>query len=290
MRVAFLGLGRMGAAMAAHVARSPHHELTVWNRTPGRAGPLVELGATQAGSVQEAVRDAEVVVLMLFGPDAVREVLSQVVAAAPEGTLVADSTTIGPEAAREFEKTCSVGGLHYLDAPVAGSLGPAADGTLGVFVGAGDADFARAEPLLHLWSDPAKVRHVGGVGSASALKLCVNQGLGVMAAGVGEALRLGKDLGLDRSLLLDVLGGGAYGWYLGQKRPMVDSGDYSATTFSVDLMTKDLELAVRAAGADLAVTRASLEQAQRAVDAGHSGEDYAAMTGHVADEGEAGSY
>jgi len=88
MRVAFLGLGRMGAAMAAHVARSPDHELTVWNRTAGRAGPLVELGARQAGSVQDAVRDAEVVVLMLFGPDAVREVLPQVVAAAAQGTLV----------------------------------------------------------------------------------------------------------------------------------------------------------------------------------------------------------
>jgi len=290
MRVAFLGLGRMGAAMAAHVARSPDHELTVWNRTAGRAGPLVELGARQAGSVQDAVRDAEVVVLMLFGPDAVREVLPQVVAAAAQGTLVLDSTTIGPEAAREFEKICAAGGLRYVDAPVAGSVGPAVESTLGVFTGASDGDYARAEPLLHLWSDPVKVRHVGGVGSASALKLCVNQGLGVVAAGVGEALRLGNDLGLDRSLLLDVLGGGVYGWYLGQKRPMVDAADYSGTTFSIDLMEKDLELAVRAAGADLAVTRASLEQAERAVAAGHSGEDYASITGHVADEGEASSY
>lgn len=286
MRVAFLGLGRMGAAMASHVARSADHELTVWNRTPGRAGELAHL---ERRTVADTVTAAEVVVLMLFGPDAVREVLAEVVQHAP-GALVVDATTIGPGAAHEFAALCHEHGLRYVDAPVAGSIGPAAEGTLGVFVGGSDADYAQAEALLHLWGDPARVRHLGAVGSASALKLCVNQSLGVMAAGVGEALRLGHDLGLDRTLLLDVLGMTGYGWYLGQKRPMVESGDYSPTTFSLDLMVKDLDLAVRAAGSDLPVTRAGLTQARRAVEAGHSGEDYSAMTGHAADEGEAGSY
>lgn len=284
MRVAFLGLGRMGVAMATHVARSADHELTVWNRTKGKAAELPE-----AATVAEAVTGADVVVLMLFGPDAVREVLPEVVAAA-KGALVVDATTIGPDAAREFAATCRAAGLRYLDAPVAGSIQPATDGTLGVFAGGSDADFAQAEPLLQLWGDPDKIRHVGEVGSASALKLCVNQGLGVMAAGVGEALRLGRDLGLDRDLMLDLLGAGVYGWYLGQKRPMVASGDYGATTFSLDLLAKDLDLAVRAADSDLPVTAACLMQARRAIDAGHSGEDYAAITGHAADEGEAGSY
>lgn len=287
MKVAWLGLGRIGSLMAAHVARS-EHTLTVWNRTPGKAGDLVELGATEATSVAAAVAGADVVVLMLFGPASVRAVLSDVVSSAP-GALVMDGTTIGPDAAHEFARICHAGGLRYVDAPVAGSLKPAADGTLGVFLGGNEADVAVARDLADLWGDPERVRHVGAVGSASALKLCVNQGLGVLAAGLGESLRLGRDLGLNESVLLDVLGATAYGWFLNQKRPMLDADDFSQTTFSLDLMAKDLDLAVTSADSDLEVTRACLDQAKRALAAGHSGEDYAALTGHLAREGEAGS-
>ena len=282
MTLAFLGLGRMGVAMAAHVARS-HHDLVVWNRTGGRAGSLVALGAREAASVADAVTGAEVVVLMLFGPDSVREVLPLVLAAAAPGALVIDGTTIGPEAAREFAATCAAAGVRYLDAPVAGSTGPATDGTLGVLVGASAADYAEALPLLSLWGSPEKIRLVGPVGAGSAMKLCVNQGLGVLAAGLGESLRLGADLGVDRTALLDVLGATAYGWLLAQKRPMLDARDYSATTFSLDLMAKDLGLALTSTGSDLAVTRGAFDAAQRAVAAGHGGADYSAMTGFLAD-------
>ena len=280
MRVAFLGLGRMGVLMAGHVL-SAGHDLVVWNRTPGRAHELVGRGASEADTAAEAVRDADVVVLMLFGPDSVREVLPEVAGAAAFGTLVIDGTTIGPEAAQEFAALVANSGLRYVDAPVAGSTGPAAEGTLGVLVGGSQQDYQDALPLLHLWGAPEKVRRVGQVGSGSALKLCVNQGLGVMAAGLGESLRLGARLGLDRDVLLDVLSATAYGWYLGQKRPMLAAGDFSGTTFSLDLMAKDLELAV-AAGAALPVTAACLDAARAAL-AEHSGEDYAAMTAHLAD-------
>jgi 3-hydroxyisobutyrate dehydrogenase len=288
MKVAFLGLGRMGAPMAAHVVRAGH-DVTVWNRTSGKAGTLVELGATEARTVASAVAGAEVVVLMLFGPDAVRAVLSDVLDHAP-GALVLDASTVGPDAAHEFAKACHARGLRYVDAPVAGTVKPATDGTLGVFLGGAPADVAVAQELAELWGDPARVRHVGGVGSASALKLCVNQGLGVMAAGVGEALRLGYDLGLDRDLLLGVLGQSAYGWYVGQKLPMIQADDYSDTSFSVDLMAKDLDLAVTSADSDLEVTRACLDQAKRTLAAGHAGEDYSAITGHLAGEGEANGH
>ena len=180
---------------------------------------------------------------MLFGPDSVYEVLTEVVAAARPGTLVVDSTTIGPQAAREFAQLAAASGLRYVDAPVAGSTGPAADGTLGVLVGGAETDYADALPLLHAWGAPEKVRRVGGVGAGSALKLCVNQGLGVMAAGVGESLRLGRELDLDLDL--------------------------------------DLDLAITASQSDLAVTRACLELARAALDAGRAGQDYAAMTAHA---------
>jgi 3-hydroxyisobutyrate dehydrogenase len=271
----------MGVPMAAHVARAGH-DLTVWNRSPGKAAAL---GLEQAPSIKAAVTGADVVVLMLFGPDAVREVLVEVVRHAPDA-LVIDSSSIGPSAAHEFAAIVP----RYVDAPVAGSVKPATDGTLGVFVGGSAEDVAAAMPLLELWGDPERIVHVGGVGSASALKLCVNQGLGVMAAGLGESLRLGRDLGLERELLLKVLSQTAYGWYLGQKSPMIESGDYTGTTFSLDLMEKDLHLAIAASDSELRVTTACHDLAHRALDAGHSGEDYAALTGYLADEGEANSH
>ncbi|HUR14687.1 MAG TPA: NAD(P)-dependent oxidoreductase, partial [Mycobacteriales bacterium] len=261
--VAFLGLGRMGVPLATHVVRAGH-ELRVWNRSPGRAAPMVELGASEAKTIGDAVAGAEIVVLMLFGPDAVREVLPSVVKHA-DAALVVDASTIGPEAAHEFARTCAAGGLRYVDAPVAGSVKPATDGTLGVFLGGAATDVAQARTITDLWADPARVFHVGGVGSASAVKLCVNQALGFMAAGLGESLRLGRDLGLDRGELLQVLSKTAYAWYLDQKRPMVENGDYSATTFSLDLLAKDLALAVDAADSDLSVTRAVLAHAQDAL-------------------------
>jgi 3-hydroxyisobutyrate dehydrogenase len=280
MRVAFLGLGRMGVLMAGHVL-SAGHDLVVWNRTPGKADDLVARGAREAADVSEAVREADRVVLMLFGPDSAREVLAEVVQHARPGTLVVDGTTLGPDAARGLAATAAGVGLRYVDAPVAGSTGPAAEGTLGVLVGGAQADYDDALPLLHLWGAPEKVRRIGEVGAGSAMKLCVNQGLGVMAAGVGESLRLGRELGLDRSALLDVLSATAYGWYLAQKRPMLDADDFTATTFSLELMAKDLGLAVDARG-ELPVTAACLAAARDALQE-HEGEDYAALTAHVAD-------
>src|SRR3954452_3808661 len=287
MRVAFLGLGRMGVAMATHVLAAGH-ELTVWNRTPGKAGELVATGAREAKTPSEAVHGADVAVLMLFGPGSVREILPQLLR---EGLLIIDSTTIGPEAAHEFGRLATAAGARYVDAPVAGSVEPARAGTLGVFAGADEADWPEAEKLLQLWGDPAKVRRIGPVGTASALKLVVNQGLGVLAAGLGEALRMGTELGLDRQTVLDVLEQGAYAFTVKQKRALLEDGDYSATRFSVDLLAKDLELAVGSVrDAELEVTRAALDAARQTIAAGHSGDDYAAIIGHLADEGEANSH
>src|SRR3954466_4424834 len=161
MRVAFLGLGGMGVRMARHVLDAGH-ELVVWNRTPGKAGELVAAGAREAKTPGDATAGADIAVLMLFGRDGVREVLPDI---ARDGLLVIDSTTIGPAAAHEFGRLCKDKGARYVDAPVAGSLEPAASGTLGVLAGCDEADWSEAEKLLHLWGDPAKVRRIGPVGS-----------------------------------------------------------------------------------------------------------------------------
>lgn len=273
MRVAFLGLGRMGRPMAAHVVAAGH-DVTAWNRTPK---PGAVPGAREAATVADAVDGADAVVTMLFGPDAVREVLSQV----PDDAFVIECSTIGPALARELGSRLR----RFVDAPVVGSVGPATEGTLGVLAGGAPEDYAAAEPLLHLWGDPAKVRHLGPVGAGSALKLVVNLTLGVAMGGIGEALRLAGDLGVDRATALDVIALGPLGASVTTKRPMLDTGEFTPTGFSLDLMAKDLALAVAAADGDLALTRAALAAAHDAVNAGHGDDDYAALAGHVGYEG-----
>ena len=284
MRVAFLGLGRMGAPMAAHVVRAGH-DVTVWNRTPGRS----VYGARPARDVADAVRDAEVAVTMLFGPDAVREVLGSVAAAMPPGGLVIESSTIGPAVAREVAALLHGHGLRFVDAPVVGSVQPATDGTLGVLVGGTPEDYAAAAPFVTLWGDPAKVRHLGPVGAGSALKLVVNLTLGVAMGGIGEALRLAGDLGVDRSATLDVLAMGPLRISVETKRTMLEAGEFAPAGFSLELMAKDLALALDAADGDLALTRAALAAARDAVAAGHGTDDYAALAGHLGYEGHADS-
>lgn len=269
MRVAFLGLGRMGVPMAGHLVRAGH-DVTAWNRTPK---PGAVPGARHAATVEEAVRDADVVVTMLFGPDAVREVLARV----PEESFVVDCSTVGPDVAREVGARFA----RFVDAPVAGSVGPATDGTLGVLVGGSAEDYAAALPLLRLWGDPDRIWHLGPVGAGNAMKLVINLTLGVAMGGVGEALRLADGLGCDRAATLDVLAIGPLGFSVKTKRSMLESGTFRPTGFSLDLMTKDLGLALDAAPERLALTADAYDAARAAIGNGHGDDDYASLAGHL---------
>lgn len=279
MKIALLGLGRMGRELAGHLLAAGH-DLTVWNRSSGKEGELPDRGATVASSVAEAVTGADAVVLMLFGPDSVRQVLAEVVGAAKSGALVLDSTTIGRDAAQEFDRTCTAAGLRYADAPVAGSIKPAHDGTLGVLVGCAESDWDDVRSLATLWGDPDRVTRLGEVGAGNAAKVVINSTLGTAIAGLGDALRLAAGLGLDREATLDVLASGPFGWTIGQKRQMLLDGDFSATTFSVDLMDKDLDLALAAVdGLELPSVQAASGSAKAALEEGYDGDDYAAVAG-----------
>ncbi|HSP38244.1 MAG TPA: NAD(P)-dependent oxidoreductase [Frankiaceae bacterium] len=289
MRIAFLGLGRMGSAMARHVLDAGH-DLTVWNRSSGKADELVQAGATEAKSVGEAVGNADVVVLMLFGPDSVREVLKEVGDNAAQGTLVIDSTTIGRDAAQEFAALADSKGLRYVDAPVVGTVTPAQQGTLAVLVGGSNDDIAAAKPLIETWADPEKIRLVGPAGSGNALKTVVNLTLGVAMGGVGEALRLGQELGIDRDVLLTQLGQGPLGFSVNQKKDMLANSEYQPTAFSLELMLKDLQIAVDVSPIDLPLTAGTAKYAEEAIAAGHGDDDYTALAGYLALEGSADSH
>ncbi len=276
MRVAFVGLGRMGQRMAAHVVRAGH-ETVVWNRSPGRADSLLALGAREADTVAAAVSDAEIVVMMLADPASSRAVLEEVVSAAPPATLVIDATTVGPDDARDLGALAEKHGLRFVDAPVAGTVGPAESGTLGSFVGGGDVDVAAARPVIELWCDPQRVLHLGPTGTGNALKLVVNMTIGIVAAGAGEALRLAGDLGVDRDRALAALAAGPLGWVIAQKGAQIAAGDHSDVAFSLDLLVKDLGLAVDAASRELPVTQAARDLAALAAADGRGADDYAAV-------------
>ena len=284
MKIAFLGMGKMGSAMAAHVLAGGH-DLTVWNRSPGKAGNLIDKGAREAASVADAVRNADAVVIMLFDSASVRPVLQEIIGAARPGTLVIDSTTIGAAAAKEFGQSASKAGLRYVDAPVVGSVTPATDGTLGIVAGASEEDFTAALPLLELWGDPERIRHVGEVGFGNALKSVINLTLGVAMGGVAEALRLAHDLALDRGVVLDVLESGPLGFSAKQKRKMLESGEFDPATFTLDAMIKDLDLALSSAHEELPVTGATKSIADEASMAGHGEDDYASFAGYFSAEG-----
>ncbi|EFC86275.1 NAD(P)-dependent oxidoreductase [Parafrankia sp. EUN1f] len=276
MRIAFLGLGRMGRRMARHVLVAGH-ELVVWNRTPGRAEELTSAGAIEAADPADAVRGAEACVLMLFDPESVAEVLTAVVPAAEPGALLINCTTVGPAAARELGRTAAGAGLRYLDAPVVGTVGPAEAGTLRILVGAADADLAAARSILEAFGDPERIDHVGSIGTASELKTVVNLALAEGMAAVAEVLRYGTDLGLDRGLVLAELAAGPLGTLVNYKRPMLESDDYSQAAFTVTGLAKDVRLATASVAGPLPVAEATLALTAAAERAGHTDDDFSAI-------------
>ncbi|MGO2877329.1 MAG: NAD(P)-dependent oxidoreductase, partial [Corynebacterium casei] len=199
MKIAFLGTGRMGSELACHVMKS--HDVTVWNRTAERAQPLVDEGATLADSPTAAVEGAEVVITSLFGPDDIRElVIGQDLI--PAGITWIDTTTVSPEAAREFADAVE----SYVHAPVVGSLIPARNGELGVYVGT--PDDARREVALDIarpWAGENKLIGVDSAAKAATGKLLANLALSVTAQGVLEALNLGESEGLAQEEVLKML-------------------------------------------------------------------------------------
>jgi 3-hydroxyisobutyrate dehydrogenase-like beta-hydroxyacid dehydrogenase len=248
MNVAFLGLGTMGAPMAANILRRGH-ALTVWNRTSSRARPLVDAGARLAATPAEAARGADVVVTMLADPSALDAVLygaDGVVAALAANALVVDMSTVDPAAAHKADAAVRAAGGRFVDAPVSGTRKPATDGTLVIMAGGAPADVERARPVLECMG---RVVAVGGVGQGMAMKLVLN-GLGAhMMVGFSATLVLGKKLGLPPRAMLDVIGAGAFSSPLFTgKGPRMVARDFDAD-FTLKLMHKDQELVLGAAAA-----------------------------------------
>jgi len=245
-RVGFVGLGIMGRGMSRNLLDAGH-DLTVWNRTPERAEPLVEAGATLADSPAQVAGRVDVVISCVSDTPDVKEVLlgdAGVVAGADAGTLVIDCSTISPQVTRDIAAALAERNIEMLDAPVSGGSEGAANGTLSIMVGGPEEQFTRARPLFDAMGDT--VTHVGGHGDGQAVKL-VNQILVVHnMLGVSEALLLAAAEGLDLERTLDAVSGGAAGsWMLSNRGPQAIVRDWSPG-FTVDLQQKDLRLVLEA--------------------------------------------
>jgi 3-hydroxyisobutyrate dehydrogenase len=261
--VTMLGTGRMGHELAVHLLRAGHR-LTVWNRTPEGADRLVADGAVRAASPEEAVEGAEVVVTVLFGPDAVREVVTGSTGSGiPDGAVWLNITTVAPADADGFQAWADEQGVRYVHGPVVGTLAPARAGALGTLVGGTEADVHEVLPLVALWSDPERIRIVPTAARAAVGKLIANLALAASLQGLVESLRLGRAHGVDAAEVLAMLDKTGLSFIAGLKGDVIRSGSFGDTQFSADLLAKDTRLMIASSPDPLPAVTALLESLTR---------------------------
>ena len=278
--VAILGLGIMGASMAARVA-SAGFPLAVYNRNPAKAAALKAAGARVAATPAEAAAGAQFILSMLADDDAARAVWlgekGALQGAAP-GALLVESSTITVDWIEELAAAARAKGLELLDAPVTGSKVHAAAGELNFLVGGSAAALERARPVLAVMSK--SITHLGPSGSGARMKLINNFLCGVHLASLAEAVALIEKSGIDRTKAVEVICNGAPGSPLVKMlAPRMTSRDYTPN-FVLKLMGKDLRYGQREAarhGLSLATAAASLGLVEKAVAAGHGERDMAAV-------------
>jgi 3-hydroxyisobutyrate dehydrogenase-like beta-hydroxyacid dehydrogenase len=273
--IAVLGLGAMGHAMAAKL-QAAGHDLSVWNRTPGRDEDLVSAGATRADTPADAVRDVEVVVTMLTDPPALETVLfgpDGAASAIPETATLIEMSTVGPTAIASAAERLSV---PVLDAPVLGSVPSVEAGRLVILVGGDRAVFDRHVELLSVLGTPM---YVGPSGSGAWLKLVNNAASTATLVALGELLALTDRAGLGIDAVLEGLEAGPLASLIERWRPRL-KGEDQASYFRLALARKDLAIVFDEAereGADLSVAQTAAARCDEAIAAGLGDEDFGAI-------------
>jgi 3-hydroxyisobutyrate dehydrogenase len=284
-RIAFIGLGHMGGGMAPNLVKAGH-EVRAFDLSEEALSKACEQGCGRAGSTEEAVKDAEVVITMLPAAKHVLDVYrKQVFGNAPASALLIDCSTIDVGSARTVEEEASAKGYEMVDAPVSGGIAAAAGGTLAFMVGGSDEAFARAKPFI----DPmAKaVIHAGGPGAGQAAKICNNMILGATMAVTCEAFVLAQKLGLDPQVFFDISSqASGQSWSMTSYCPVPGVGPKTPADnsyeggFAAALMLKDLKLADEAAksvGAYTPMGGEAEELYQRFVDRGGGNKDFSGI-------------
>jgi len=248
MKIGFIGLGNMGAPMAANLVKAGH-EVTGFDM----ADVKIE-GIRMAGSAAAAAEGARVVITMLPNGEILRRVADEVIPAMETGAVLLDCSTVDVESAREVAAQAQAAGLSALDAPVSGGVGGAAGGTLTFMVGGDEAGFNIAKELFDIMGQ--KAVHCGPSGNGQAAKICNNMILGATMIATCEAFALADKLGLERQAMFDVVStSSGYSWSMNAYCPAPGIGPKSPADngyqpgFAADLMLKDLRLSQQAAEA-----------------------------------------
>ncbi|MEI6113036.1 MAG: 3-hydroxyisobutyrate dehydrogenase [Burkholderiales bacterium] len=259
-KIAFIGLGNMGAPMALNLIKAGH-EVAVFDLVAPAMDPVVKAGARGAKSAADAASGAQVVISMLPASQHVESLYlgeEGLLTHIADGTLVIDCSTIAPQSARRVALAAAARGLDMVDAPVSGGTGGAVAGTLTFIVGGEPAVFERARPVLEQMGK--NIFHAGACGAGQVAKIANNMMLGIQMAGAAEALALGVANGLDPVVLSDIISkSSGRNWAFELYNPwpgVMESAPAArgyAGGFGVDLMLKDLGLAAEAAMGSRAV-------------------------------------
>ncbi len=253
-KIAFIGLGNMGAPMALNLLKAGY-PLTVFDLSPTALKTLSDAGALAAGNARQAIEGADIVISMLPASRHVESLYlvdEGILAHIANGALVIDCSTIAPQSAKKVAQAAAARGLAMVDAPVSGGTAGAAAGTLTFIVGGSTVDLERARPVLNAMGK--NIFHAGEHGAGQTVKICNNMLLGILMAGTAEALALGVANGLDPKVLSDIMSKSSgrnwalelYNPYPGVMETAPASRGYTGG-FGVDLMLKDLGLATEAA-------------------------------------------
>ncbi len=251
MKLAFIGLGVMGGPMAGHLARAGH-SVSVYNRSPARVQAwLVRHPGTAAASPAVAARDADIVFSCVGNDDDLREITigsRGAFAAMREGAIFVDHTTTSAAVAEELHATAAASGLHFLDAPVSGGQSGAEQGILTVMVGGDAAAYARAETVIAHYA--RAVTLMGPSGSGQKTKMVNQICVAGVVQGLAEGLAFALHAGLDAKRVVDVISkGAATSWQMENRGKTMVDGKFDFG-FAVDLMRKDLRIAMEAARAN----------------------------------------
>ncbi len=246
MKIGFIGLGNMGAPMAANLAKAGH-DVTGFDMAKVEVA-----GVTLAASAAAAAEGAEVVITMLPNGQILRHVAAEIIPAMAAGAALVDCSTVDVDSARAVAEQAEAAGLLAVDAPVSGGIGGAAAGTLTFMAGGSDVAFAKAAPLFEIMGQ--KAVHCGTSGAGQAAKICNNMILGVTMIATCEAFALADKLGLDRQKMFDVVStSSGYSWSMNAYCPAPGVGPTSPADngykpgFAAELMLKDLRLSQQAA-------------------------------------------
>ncbi|MEV6482725.1 NAD(P)-dependent oxidoreductase [Streptomyces sp. NPDC051576] len=280
LTVSVLGTGIMGAAMARNLARAGH-TVHAWNRTRAKAEPLTADGAHVTDTAAEAVRDADVILTMLYDGDTVLDVMREAAPVLRPGAAWIQSTTSGLESVAELAAFAQRHELVFYDAPVLGTRQPAEAGQLTVLAAGPSTGRDTVTPVFDaVGARTMWVGEDGAAATATRLKLVANSWVLAVTNAAGEALALAKGLDVDPQNFLDLIAGGPLDMgYLQAKSAAILEDRLTPASFAVSTAVKDARLIVQAGAANgvrLDVAAAGAERFARAAAQGHGDEDMAA--------------